>query len=229
MKRYLTVLQAIVPLALLVVALWVLHRNLKTVSWREILTYFRTLPLGNVGIAIGITIAAYLVLTLYDFAGTRYAGSKISWRKVAPASFIAYAFSNSIGHPLVTGTPIRVRFYSAEGIDGIGIAKIVSYAVGGFWLGFAALGGVTLCIAPASMLELRVLLEGVFEHRRFLDLVRHFIVFEDSDTGAIAKKIAGYHQFHAVRKALAAETVRSTHAPFGLSPNPVPPADCSQP
>jgi len=153
MKRYLTVLQAIVPLGLLVVALWVLHRNLKTVSWREIITYFRTLPLGDVGIAVGITIAAYLVLTLYDFAGTRYACSTISWRKVAPASFIAYAFSNSIGHPLVTGTPIRVRFYSAEGIDGIGIAKIVSYAVGGFWLGFAALGGVTLCIAPASMLE----------------------------------------------------------------------------
>jgi phosphatidylglycerol lysyltransferase len=152
MKRYLTVLQAIVPLALLVVALWVLHKNLKTVSWREILTYFRTLPLSDVGIAVAITIAAYLVLTLYDFAGTRYAGSTISWRKVAPASFIAYAFSNSIGHPLVTGTPIRVRFYSAEGIDGLGIAKIVSFCVGGFWLGFAALGGVTLCIAPAPLL-----------------------------------------------------------------------------
>ena len=31
----------------------------------------------------------------------------------------------------------------------------------------------------ASMPELQVVLEGVFEQRRFLDLVRHFIVFED--------------------------------------------------
>ncbi|MCM2314465.1 MAG: bifunctional lysylphosphatidylglycerol flippase/synthetase MprF [Thermoanaerobaculia bacterium] len=153
MKRYLTVLQAIVPLALLVVALWVLQKNLQTVSWREVVTYFRTLPLSAIGLAILVTTAAYLVLTLYDFFGTRYAGSAIAWRKVAPASYIAYAFSNSIGHPLVTGTPIRVRFYSAEGIDGIGIAKIVSYCLGGFWLGFAALGGITLCLAPASMLE----------------------------------------------------------------------------
>lgn len=153
MKRYLTVLQAIVPLALLVVALWVLQKNLQTVSWREILSYFRTLTVGAVGLAIAMTAAAYLVLTLYDLSGTRYAGSKIPWRKVAPASFIAYAFSNSIGHPLVTGTPIRVRFYSAEGIDGSGIAKIVSYCVGGFWLGFAAIGGVTLSIAPAPLLE----------------------------------------------------------------------------
>ncbi len=33
--------------------------------------------------------------------------------------------------------------------------------------------------APASMTELQVLLEGVFEQRRFLDLLRYFVVFED--------------------------------------------------
>jgi type I restriction enzyme R subunit len=40
------------------------------------------------------------------------------------------------------------------------------------------------------MPELRVLLEGVFEHRRFLDLLRHFVVFEDAGGGATAGKIA---------------------------------------
>jgi type I restriction enzyme R subunit len=63
--------------------------------------------------------------------------------------------------------------------------------------------------APAGMLELRVLIEGVFDHRRFLDLVRHFIVFEDAGPGAISKKIAGYHQFHAVNAAVE-ETIRAT-------------------
>ena len=37
--------------------------------------------------------------------------------------------------------------------------------------------------------------KGVFEKRRFLDLVRHFIVFEETDSGKLTKKIAGYHQF----------------------------------
>ena len=63
--------------------------------------------------------------------------------------------------------------------------------------------------APAGMLELRVLIEGVFDHRRFLDLVRHFIVFEDAGHGAISKKVAGYHQFHAVNAAVE-ETIRAT-------------------
>src|SRR5690606_15621339 len=51
--------------------------------------------------------------------------------------------------------------------------------------------------------QLRVLIQGVFEHRRFLDLVRDFIVFEDDD-GRITKKMAGYHQFHAVQVAVRA-------------------------
>jgi type I restriction enzyme R subunit len=60
--------------------------------------------------------------------------------------------------------------------------------------------------------ELRVVLEGVFEKRRFLDLLRHFIVFEDFGGGKLSKKIAGYHQFHAVNVALE-ETIRAAIPP----------------
>src|SRR5208337_996736 len=56
-------------------------------------------------------------------------------------------------------------------------------------------------VAPAKLTQLEVLLRGVFDKRRFLDLVRHFIVFED-DGVSIIKKMAGYHQFHAVRIAI---------------------------
>jgi type I restriction enzyme R subunit len=64
--------------------------------------------------------------------------------------------------------------------------------------------------APKTALELEVLVRGVFERRRFLDLLHHFIVFEENpDTGAIHKIIAGYHQFHAVNAAVE-ETVRAS-------------------
>jgi len=62
-------------------------------------------------------------------------------------------------------------------------------------------------VAPKGSLELETLLRGMFDRRRFLDLVRGFTVFED-DGGKLEKKIAGYHQFHAVREAVA-ETVRA--------------------
>ncbi len=62
--------------------------------------------------------------------------------------------------------------------------------------------------AAAKLAELQVMLEGVFEKRRFLDLVRHFIVFEDEGGGKLIKKMAGYHQFHAVNVAVE-ETLRA--------------------
>ncbi|MGA2853923.1 MAG: type I restriction endonuclease subunit R [Verrucomicrobiota bacterium] len=65
-------------------------------------------------------------------------------------------------------------------------------------------------LAPASMSQLEVLLRGVFDKRRFLDLIRHFVVFED-DGVTVIKKMAGYHQFHAVNTAVA-ETVRACGA-----------------
>lgn len=59
-------------------------------------------------------------------------------------------------------------------------------------------------LAEASMPRIQVMLEGVFEKRRFLDLIRHFIVFEDVGGGVLVKKMAGYHQYHAVNTALRA-------------------------
>ena len=56
-------------------------------------------------------------------------------------------------------------------------------------------------IATNNTPELEVLLKGIFAKNRFLDLLRHFILFEVDDS--IIKKMAGYHQFHAVNKAIA--------------------------
>ncbi len=64
--------------------------------------------------------------------------------------------------------------------------------------------------APRTALELEVLLRGAFAPQRLLDLLQHFIVFEeDPDSGALNKIIAGYHQFHAVNAAVD-ETVRAS-------------------
>ena len=59
-------------------------------------------------------------------------------------------------------------------------------------------------LAPLTSPQLEVLIKGVFEKNRLLQLIRHFIVFEEQPRGGLAKKIAGYHQFHAVRAAVEA-------------------------
>ncbi len=86
-------------------------------------------------------------------------------------------------------------------------ARLGTLTAGREWFKpWRTIGGERL--ADPQLPELQVLLEGVCAPERTLALVRDFIVFEDDGSGALAKKLAGYHQFHAVRVAVA-ETLRA--------------------
>ena len=65
-------------------------------------------------------------------------------------------------------------------------------------------------LAGPHLTELQVMLEGVCQPERFLALLRDFMVFDDDGSGKLVKKIAGYHQFHAVQVAVS-ETLRAAH------------------
>ena len=53
----------------------------------------------------------------------------------------------------------------------------------------------------AATSSLEVLIRGVFDKQRLLELIRHFIVFE-VEPARITKKIAQYHEFHATARAI---------------------------
>ena len=86
-------------------------------------------------------------------------------------------------------------------------ARIGALTAGREWFkSWRTISGETF--ADPQMTQLQVMLEGVCKPKRFLSLVRDFIVFEDEGGGVLTKKIAGYHQFYAVEAAVA-ETLRS--------------------
>ena len=60
--------------------------------------------------------------------------------------------------------------------------------------------------APDDPRAVETLVRGLLSRRSLLDMLRWFAVFEDEERGAV-KKIAGYHQFHAVRKGVEAVRV----------------------
>lgn len=85
-------------------------------------------------------------------------------------------------------------------------AKVGSLTAGKEWFGpWRTVDGSGL--APDATPKLEVLLKGLFDKRRLLDFIRHFVLWE-TDDGQV-KKIAAYHQFHAVNKAIE-QTVRAS-------------------
>lgn len=68
------------------------------------------------------------------------------------------------------------------------------------FMAWRTIDGVTLDpLGPFN--ELQTLVRGVLAPAYLLDYLRFFVLFEDD--GGLVKKIAGYHQFHAVRAAIA--------------------------
>ncbi|WP_232220604.1 type I restriction endonuclease subunit R [Legionella tunisiensis] len=67
------------------------------------------------------------------------------------------------------------------------------------FMSWRTIDGITLDpLGPFG--ELETLTRGILAPAYFLDYLRFFILFEDD--GELVKKIAGYHQFHAVRAAI---------------------------
>ena len=62
---------------------------------------------------------------------------------------------------------------------------------------------------------LEAMIRGLFEPRALVDYLRTCITFEEDERGEIVKKIAGYHQFRAVRKARAS-VLASLRPPSGV-------------
>jgi type I restriction enzyme R subunit len=87
-------------------------------------------------------------------------------------------------------------------------AKVGSVTAGMEWFGpWRTVDGSGL--AADGIPKLQVLIEGLFEKRRLLDYLRSFVFWETHD--GFIKKVAGYHQFHAVNKAVE-QTVRAVGA-----------------
>lgn len=61
---------------------------------------------------------------------------------------------------------------------------------------------------PLVEFELERVVKGFFKPELFLDYIRYFVLYE-KDNDKLIKKIAGYHQFHAVREAVKATIIAS--------------------
>ncbi|TQF76823.1 lysylphosphatidylglycerol synthetase family protein [Elioraea sp. Yellowstone] len=142
---------AVLGIALLVGALYVVQRELASLRLDDVLHAMDAMPLASLALALAITVVAYLVLTLYDALGTRFVGHPLSYGRIAFASFTAYALSHNIGFAMVSGAAIRYRLYALWGLSALQIAGVVAFCSLTFVLGGLTLGGIVLLAVPEAV------------------------------------------------------------------------------
>lgn len=151
MKAWLRHLPALAGVVLLVVALYVIQRELAGLKAGEVMAALDEMPARRVWQAGLATILSYVVLTFYDMLGTRFVGHPLSYGKVAFASFTAYALAHNIGFAMLSGAAIRYRLYVLWGLSPLQIAGVVAFTSLTFVLGGMTLGGICLIFVPDAI------------------------------------------------------------------------------
>ena len=148
-----TWLPPIVGALLLAVTLWILHRELQTIHYRDVREALSALPIGHVLLALLFTVGNYLALTSYDQLAFLHVGSRIGYWRITMPAFVSYAVSNSVGFALLSGTAVRHRYYSRRGVETADLSRIVVFNATTDWLGLLTLAGWSLVFHPHAYLQ----------------------------------------------------------------------------
>jgi len=151
LKKAVRQLPALLGVALLVGAIWVIWKEFRHLKVADIKAALSAIPQRALLLSFVWTVLSYSVLTFYDRLGTIYAGHKVSYARVSFASFCAYALSHNLGFAAVSGAAVRYRLYAHWGLTPFQIAKVVAFCSLTFALGGLVLGGIILFLEPDAI------------------------------------------------------------------------------
>lgn len=128
-----------------------LDRLLHEVHLHDIRAALTAIGHYHILLAILFTAASYIALTFYDVLALRSIGKALPYRTAALASFTSYTLSHNLGLALLTGGSARYRVYSAAGLSGGDVARVVTLAGITFWGGVLTLAGMALTLHPQML------------------------------------------------------------------------------
>jgi hypothetical protein len=139
----------LLSVAIIAVAVAVLVHMLHDLDINEVIAALKATPAHRIAIAAAFVAGGYFTLTFYDWFALRTIGhSEIRYRVAALSGFTSYAVGHNIGATVFTGGAVRYRIYSGYGLTAVDVAKICFVAGLTFWLGNAAVLGLSVVIEP---------------------------------------------------------------------------------
>lgn len=98
----------------------------------------------HIGWALLCTAGSYLALTGFDWIGTRYAGGRLPYHRIAIASFLSLSIGHTVGFSPFSSGAVRYRYYSQWGLRNDQIGQIILLSVVTVTLGETTLSAIVL-------------------------------------------------------------------------------------
>ncbi len=148
-----TLLIAGASVALLALALWVLHRELTHLHLADLRRAFGEVGWAAFVLALLATAGSYLALTGYDLLALRHLKQPLSYARIAMASFIATAVGHNLGMAMLTAGVVRMRLYTAWGLSAADVALMAGLVGFTFGVGVTCAIGLALVLEPAVLAD----------------------------------------------------------------------------
>ncbi|WP_159865145.1 bifunctional lysylphosphatidylglycerol flippase/synthetase MprF [Novosphingobium sp. 9U] len=146
LERYRRALAVAVIVAVIALGFVALDRLTHEVRYSDVRAAVHGLSGRQIALSLVLTTTSYLALTFYDMLALRAIGRPLPWRTAALASFSSYTLSHNLGLSLLTGGSARYRIYTAAGLDGPDIARVVAIAAAMFWAGVVTIAGLAMLV-----------------------------------------------------------------------------------
>lgn len=141
LRTGLTIVAAVLLTALILYALQHLTREIR---YHDLLAAIHRTSSERILLAVLATAASFIALSGYDFSSLRYVGAAVKPRVVMLTSFIAYALGNTVGLGVLTGGAVRMRMYSAAGVETPQVGRAIAFNALAFGIGISTLGALGL-------------------------------------------------------------------------------------
>ncbi|WP_277980100.1 bifunctional lysylphosphatidylglycerol flippase/synthetase MprF [Sphingomonas phyllosphaerae] len=164
LERYRTPVTVAAMVLLLGLGFAAVERLTREIRLADVRAAIHGLSGARIAAALGFTALSYLALTLYDAMALRVIGRPLPWRVAALGSFTSYTLSHNLGLGLLTGGSARYRVYTAAGLDGPDVARVVGIASATFWLGVITVACAALTLRDGPIVLADVTLSAAAAH-----------------------------------------------------------------
>jgi uncharacterized membrane protein YbhN (UPF0104 family) len=133
------------PLLILAAGAWLVAPELRAIELGDVRLALARIPRTAIALALGLTAASYVTLSIYDLLGLRHLGHRLAYRRVLPSAFVSYAYNFNLG-AVIGGMASRYRIYGSWGLGPADVTALNAFCVLTTWVGFSAiLGALLLC------------------------------------------------------------------------------------
>ncbi|MCA9773574.1 MAG: UPF0104 family protein [Myxococcales bacterium] len=141
----------VLSFALFAVAVAVLAHQMRAYDAADLLHALRELRVRQIAGASALTLLYYVALSGYDALAFRYIDRSVPPSLVVTTGMTAFAVSNSLGRPLLSGGTVRYRLYRSLGLKIGEFTRLITFCSFAPWIGFLVVGGVVFLAVPVAL------------------------------------------------------------------------------